>query len=89
MNYYAEAIKILLNEKNISKELIYKIAEQSPAAIVKAAKSIGIKIEEDILKEIVLKSNTHIEAIKKIREITHWGLLESKNYVESISKNWA
>jgi ribosomal protein L7/L12 len=38
------------------------------------------------LKEL-MRQNRKIEAIKQLRSYTGWGLRESKNYIEQVSKN--
>lgn len=91
-NVYAEAIEVLrvvINDYNKSERILWEIAKQHPAAILKAAMAMGIYSDKDAkLKQMVSTASGKIEAIKTYREMTGMGLKEAKDAVEAIRTHW-
>ena len=85
MNYYAEAISILEDsDEVVIRQLLIKIAQQRPGAVVRAYSKIGREktIDEQLIEYI--KSHRKIESIKFCRSLTGEGLLEAKEHVERL-----
>lgn len=79
MNYYAKVIG-LMAEENDWKRIVVSIAKIHPKAVVNAIEADGW---EAGAKELLI-SEGKIAAIKYCREITGWGLRESKLAVENL-----
>ena len=79
MNYYAEAINIIMSNRNDWQEIVVRIAQKHPKMVVEAAK-------EDWKKEAeaIYRGGDKIGAIKLWRTMTGLGLKEAKDAVESL-----
>lgn len=83
MNYYKEAIAILMSDIDF-KNICVELAKTNPSAFVKAAKLINptINIDAELLE--LCRKNKKIAAIKLYREEKGADIKEAKNYVENL-----
>lgn len=93
MNHHKAIIPVLqtvfnLEEKDL-KEIICKVAEQSPSTLLNAVKVYDTK-KQDIkpsdffnITELVA-SNKSINAVKLLRELTNCGLADAKTVIDNI-----
>ena len=87
MNYYAKAVSILENaNETVTRQLLVKIAQQRPGAIVHAYSGIDREktIDEQLLEYIEANSDQKIKCIKFCRSLTNEGLREAKKHVERL-----
>jgi len=91
--YYKDAITVLQtveNDEQKIKKLLYEISRNHPQAVVESGKNLKYFTTplEEALKEMVMKADNKIEAIKKYREMLPIGLKEAKDAVECIRSDW-
>ena len=79
MNYYAEAINIIMSNRNDWQEIVVRIAQKHPKMVVEAAKKDWKKEAEAIYR-----GGDKIGAIKLWRAMTGLGIKEAKDAVESL-----
>lgn len=82
-NYHKLAIDIIANHKEMNNDLIIQIAKDRPSAVVNA---FNVLVPTEWIDEVKkLLPENKIQAIKLCRELTGWGLKESKKAVEGIN----
>lgn len=88
---YQEAIRVIqdifvsrITEDEVQ-DIVLKIAEQNPSALVKARKSL-LGQKPSLRKVMIdfLKNSHKIQAIKAYREATGLGLKEAKDFVDEL-----
>ena len=87
MNYYAEAISILEDlDEVVIRQLLVKIAQQRPGAVVRAYRKIGREktIDEQLAEYIKSHPDQKIKCIKFCRSLTGEGIREAKEHVERL-----
>lgn len=84
MNYYSDAIEIIVSDRSDWKDMIIHIAKKHPKLVVEAAGKYDWKKEA---KRIYLSGDTgsKVEAIKYCRSMTGMGLKEAKEAVEALT----
>ena len=83
MNYYAEAIDIITKRRSAAELILTEIAKINPGAIVAGYKSMQLgNLQAEVLP--MLRAGQKVTAIKRCRELTGWGLKESKDACEAL-----
>jgi len=82
-NYRKEVVKVLrdIDFDNLGalKAIIFKIAEAEPRVLVQVIRDGGVYHTVDTL----IRARQKIHAIKELRSLTGWSLVDSKNWVEA------
>ena len=91
MNNHAKAIQKLVHLEDLNHnqliELVFKIAEISPASFVQAHTIMYTKSDEDLLRQYITMLSCNydkIACIKIYKAITNSGLKESKDAIENM-----
>jgi len=84
-NYYSEAIDIIVNHLSMAEHIVIAAAKTNPSVIVRAYEAcLPGPYRPPWYNEVrsILLSGFKINAIKRCRELTGWGLKECKEYVD-------
>ncbi len=87
---YKTAIKILSDDSNDWKAICFRIAQDHPSVFISVFDTDELKkvqLDEALKRHVEVNGGypyAKIQAIKKCRELTGFGLKESKEYVEKL-----
>lgn len=87
---YKTAIKILSKNTLDWRDICFRIAQEHPSVFISVFNTDEMNkndLDEQLRKHVDFHGGYHvakIHAIKKCRELTNWGINESKEYVEKL-----
>lgn len=89
MNYYAEVINIIANERDRAFDILVEIAKKNPASVMNAFRKLNLSEGAWRQKAIdSLKSNQKIQAIKICRQGTGLSLKDAKSIIDNLQMEY-